>query len=80
MQGDTRVEPKSPRRAALLGLIFGVGHMYLGEWAKGILLLVVAIVVSVLTRFAAAPIFWIISPIWAYYDAKAYNRKAGYPE
>lgn len=80
IQDLTRVERKDPWLAALLGLIFGGGHMYLGEWAKGILLLIVAIVVSVLTRFAAAPVFWVISPLWAYYDAKAYNRKVGYPE
>jgi signal peptidase I len=81
MQGYKRVERKKPWLAALIGiLVVGFGHFYLGEWLKGILLIIVTIIISILTAFIAAPIFWIISCVWAYYDAKAYNRKAGYPE
>lgn len=75
------VERKKPWLAALLGiLIVGFGHFYLGMWLKGIGLIVLAIIVSLLTAFLGAPIIWIISCVWAYFDAKSYNRKAGYPE
>jgi predicted lipid-binding transport protein (Tim44 family) len=81
MQGYLQVGRKKPWLAALLGiLIVGVGHMYLGMWAKGIGILVIGIIVSVATGAILAPVVWIISCVWAYYDAKAYNRKAGYPE
>jgi TM2 domain-containing membrane protein YozV len=81
MQGYMRVDRKKPWLAALIGiLIVGFGHFYLGEWLKGIALIIVTIIVSIATAFIAAPIFWIISCVWAYYDAKAYNRKAGYAE
>jgi TM2 domain-containing membrane protein YozV len=72
---------KRPWLAALLGLlIVGVGHVYLGEWGKGIGLLVVGVILSLLTGGLLAPVMWIISCVWAYTDAKAYNRKAGYAE
>jgi signal peptidase I len=75
------VERKKPWLAALLGiLIVGFGHFYLGEWLKGVALMVVAVIGSLLIGFLAAPVFWIISCVWAYYDAKSYNRKAGYPD
>jgi TM2 domain-containing membrane protein YozV len=81
MQGYMRVERKKPWLAALLGiLVVGFGHFYLGKWLKGIALIIIAIIASVATGFLAAPIFWVISCVWAYYDAKAYNRQAGYPE
>jgi len=75
------VERKKPWLAALLGiLIVGFGHFYLGMWLKGIGLIVLAVIVSLLTAFLGAPVIWIISCVWAYYDAKSYNRKAGYPD
>jgi TM2 domain-containing membrane protein YozV len=78
---SARSDRKKPWLAALLGfLIFGAGHMYLGLWVKGILLLIVAVLVSLFTAGIGAIIFLIISPLWAYYDAKTYNREAGYPE
>jgi TM2 domain-containing membrane protein YozV len=81
IEGYLRVDRKRPWLAALLGiLIVGVGHMYLGMWAKGIALLVIGLIVSLVTGGILAPVFWIISCVWAYYDAKSYNRKAGYPE
>jgi TM2 domain-containing membrane protein YozV len=81
MQGVMRVDRKKPWLAALLGLVIvGLGHMYLGMWAKGIGLLVIGVIASVATGAILAPVFWIISCVWAYYDAKSYNRKAGYPE
>lgn len=68
---------KKPWLAALLGiLIVGVGHMYLGEWGKGIGLLVIALIASVLTGGILAPVFWIISCVWAYTDAKKINERA----
>jgi TM2 domain-containing membrane protein YozV len=76
-----RVGRKSPGLAALLGiLVVGLGHFYLGKWLKGLGLMVVAVIGSLLTGFILAPVFWIFSCAWAYYDAKDYNRKAGYPE
>jgi TM2 domain-containing membrane protein YozV len=81
MQGYMQVGRKKPWLAALLGiLIVGFGHFYLGMWLKGIGLIVLAVIVSLLTAFLGAPVIWIISCVWAYYDAKSYNRKAGYPE
>jgi len=79
MQGYVKVQPKKPGLAALLGiLIVGAGHMYLGKWAKGIALLIVGIIISVVTGGIAAPFIWIISCIWAYTDAKKFNAAAGY--
>lgn len=52
--------------------------MYVGKWLAGIGLLAVGVVVSVLTGGLAAPVFWIISVVWAYSAAKTYNRQAGY--
>jgi TM2 domain-containing membrane protein YozV len=79
MAGYVKVQPKKPWLAALLGIIFvGLGHFYLGEWGKGLLLLVVGIILSVLTGGILAPMFWVISCVWAYMDAKAYNRAVGY--
>ena len=77
MQGYKRVERKKPWLAALIGiLVVGFGYFYLGEWLKGILLIIVTIIISILTAFSSHTDFWIISCLWAYYDAKAYNRKA----
>jgi predicted lipid-binding transport protein (Tim44 family) len=74
------VDRKKPWLAALLGiLIVGLGHMYLAMWAKGIGLLVIGVIAALVTGGLLAPVFWIISCVWAYYDAKSYNRKAGYP-
>jgi len=72
---------KDPREAAVLGIIFvGLGHFYLGMWLKGIALILVTVIVTAVTSIFVAPVFWIISSVWAYYDAKSYNREAGYPE
>ena len=66
---------KKPWLAALLGiLIVGVGHMYLGEWGKGIGLLVLALILSAITGGILAPVFWIVSCVWAYTDAKKLNE------
>lgn len=81
MTGYLKVSPKRPWLAALLGiLVVGFGHFYLGKWLKGIGLIVVAIIGSLLTGFLLAPVFWIVSCVWAYTDAKAYNRAAGYAD
>jgi hypothetical protein len=72
---------KSPSEAALLGiLIVGLGHVYLGMWGKGIALFLITIVVILFTTVYIAPVFWIISCVWAYYDAKSYNREWGYSD
>jgi hypothetical protein len=79
MRGVMRVNPKKPWLAAVLGILFlGLGLFYVGKWGYGILLLIVGIIVSVFTAGLAAPIFWIISAVWAYYAAKSYNERAGY--
>jgi predicted lipid-binding transport protein (Tim44 family) len=81
MQGYMQVGRKKPWLAALLGiLIVGLGHMYLGMWAKGIGLLVIGVIATLITGGLLGPVFWIISCVWAYFDAKNYNRKAGYLE
>ena len=67
---------KKPWLAALLGiLIVGVGHMYLGEWGKGIGILVVALILSAITGGILAPVMWIVSCLWAYSDAKKHNER-----
>jgi hypothetical protein len=81
MQGHRRDDRKDPREAAILGIfVVGLGHLYLGMWAKGIGLFIVTVFAIVLTSVYVAPFFWIISCFWAYSDAKNYNRQAGYPE
>ena len=76
-----QADRKSPWEAAILGILMvGLGHFYLRMWSKGIALILVTIFVAILTSFLVAPVFWIISGVWAYYDAKSYNREAGYPE
>ena len=65
---------KRPWLAALLGiLVVGVGHMYLGEWGKGIGLLVISLILSVITGGLLAPVMWVVSCLWAYSDAKKLN-------
>ena len=74
-------DPKSPSHAALLGILFvGLGHFYLGMWGKGIGLILITIIATIFTTFFIAPVFWIISCVWAYYDAKSYNREWGYSD
>jgi uncharacterized membrane protein YvbJ len=80
-QDYRRVERKKPWLAALLGILMvGIGHMYLGMWAKGVALLVIGVIATLLSGGILAPVLWIISCVWAYYDAKSYNRKAGYQD
>jgi TM2 domain-containing membrane protein YozV len=70
---------KSPILPAILGIIIvGFGHFYLRKWVTGILLIVVTGIFVLLTTVLVAPVFWIISGVWAYYDAKNYNREAGF--
>jgi hypothetical protein len=74
-------DPKSPSDAALLGILFvGLGHFYLGMWGKGIGLILITIIATIFTTVFIAPVFWIISCVWAYYDAKSYNREWGYSD
>jgi ribosomal protein S27AE len=74
-------DSKSPSDAALLGILFvGLGHFYLGMWGKGIGLILITIIATIFTTFFIAPVFWIISCVWAYYDAKSYNREWGYSD
>jgi TM2 domain-containing membrane protein YozV len=66
---------KRPWLAALLGiLIVGVGHMYLGEWAKGIGILLISLILSAISGGILAPVMWIVSCVWAYSDAKKINE------
>ena len=77
--GDIRPKRKSPGLAAILGILFvGLGHAYLGMWGKAIGLFVIAIIASLLTAGILAPVFWIVSCVWAYTSAKELNRLNGY--
>jgi zinc-ribbon domain len=73
-------DPKSPMDAALLGFfLIGFGHFYLRMWGKGILLILLTILTAAFLRTSYIfLVFFIISPVWAYYDAKSYNREWGY--
>jgi zinc-ribbon domain len=73
-------DPKSPMDAALLGFfLIGFGHFYLRMWGKGILLILLTILTAAFLRTSYIfMVFFIISPAWAYYDAKSYNREWGY--
>jgi TM2 domain-containing membrane protein YozV len=78
-QNYVKATRKSPGLAALLGiLIVGLGHAYLGMWGKAIGLFIVAIIATLLTGGLLAPVFWIVSCIWAYTSAKEMNRLNGY--
>ncbi len=56
---------KDPTLACLLNLLLlGTGHMYLGQVAKGLLILVVGIVLGMIVWPATA-----LVAIWAMYDA-----------
>jgi TM2 domain-containing membrane protein YozV/ribosomal protein S27AE len=73
-------DSKSPMDAALLGFfLIGFGHFYLRMWGKGILLILLTLLTAAfLSTSFIFLIFFIISPVWAYYDAKNYNREWGY--
>lgn len=75
---------KSPVVAAILSLlIVGLGHFYIGKWWRGLAFLIAAPVVLLLTIWMlglGVIIVWIIATIDAYMQAKARNRRAGYPE
>jgi TM2 domain-containing membrane protein YozV len=62
--------PKDPALMCVLSvLIVGLGQIILGQTAKGIVILVSAIAISVLTcgyGLALAPVFWVISGLDAY--------------
>jgi len=75
-------DPKSPMDAALLGFfLIGFGHFYLRMWGKGILLILLTILTAAFLRTSYIfLVFFIISPVWAYYDAKSYNREWGYSD
>ena len=71
---------KNPTDAFILGLlVVGLGHIYLGKWGKGLALFLITVVATLFITIYLAPVFWIISCVSAYYDAKSYNRGWGYP-
>jgi TM2 domain-containing membrane protein YozV len=78
----------SPALAAILGFIPGVGAIYNGQYAKGIIHAVVfGMLISILSSGAAAgfePLFGILTTVWyLYMPIEAYNtakkRAAGEP-
>ncbi|MBI5892477.1 MAG: TM2 domain-containing protein [Deltaproteobacteria bacterium] len=53
--------PKNPIAAGILSvLILGVGHMYLGQVLKGVVLLIGGVILIISTGFLAAPVVWIV--------------------
>jgi len=69
-QGYQKQNLKSPGLAAVLSfLIVGLGQIYNGQIAKGLLLLLGAIISGVLMLILIGFIFWIIIWLYAIYDA-----------
>jgi TM2 domain-containing membrane protein YozV len=82
---------KDPLVALLLGLIlglfglWGIGHIYIGQTLKGLILLVVGVVLGFLLLFSGLFIFifliglviWLWQAFDAYRAAEEYNRRAG---
>lgn len=63
-------ERKNPGLAAVLSfLVVGLGQIYNGQIAKGLLLLVGAIISGVLMLVLIGFVFWFIIWIYAIYDA-----------
>jgi len=67
---------KDPILACLLSLLLaGIGHIYLGQTFKGLVVLVIAIAVGIPTRgIAAIPV-----TAWAMYDAYKTAKKREQP-
>lgn len=72
-------DQKSPGIAAVLSvLIPGLGHIYIGEITKGVLMIVLAVVFAILTLFLIGFllyfVLWIYGIVDAYRGAERYNR------
>lgn len=69
-QGYPPGKLKSPGLAAVLSfLILGLGQIYNGQIAKGLLLLLAAMISGVLMLILIGFIFWIVIWLYAIYDA-----------
>ena len=76
------IVPKSPGVALLLSLLIpGVGSIYAGNVALGVIILVASLIADVLCLvvigFVLAPAVWIWGMIAAYLDAQRWNRERG---
>ena len=66
---------KDPILACLLNLLLlGIGHMYLGQVAKGLLILAVGIALGMFAWPATA-----VVAVWAMYDAYKIAKEMGQP-
>lgn len=70
--------PKDPLLAAFLSgcCIAGIGQIYLGQIGKGLVIMLVQVVLSVITGGAAAPFCWVVGGVDAYQVGK--KLKNGY--
>ena len=69
VQGAQQIAPsgKSANTATILScLIVGVGQMYLGQVAKGVVMLVASIILAALTGGISGAVTWIIGMVDAY--------------
>jgi TM2 domain-containing membrane protein YozV len=54
-------KPKNPGTALVLGFfISGLGHMYLGEWSRGIMVLIIAFVLGGVAFYFFDYFGWVI--------------------
>ncbi len=68
--------PKDPFGMAVLSLlIVGLGQIVLGQKAKGVAMLLGAIILGVLTAGLAAPVIWLIAAVDAYKVAKKLKER-----
>ncbi len=75
---------KNPGVAAVLSFfITGLGQIYNGQIAKGVLFIIIqainALSMYVLIGFITFPIFWIWGMVDAYRTAEKINKKTSYP-
>ena len=78
MKGPQVVIARSPKSVGLsliLTILFGPLGMLYANIVHGIIMIVLAFIIGVITLGFGAVITWPISIIWGYLDAKSYNRK-----
>ena len=67
--------PKSVGLSLILTILFGPLGMLYANIVHGIIMIVLAFIIGVITLGFGAVITWPISIIWGYLDVKSYNRK-----
>ena len=78
MKGPQVVIARSPKSVGLsliLTILFGPLGMLYANVVHGIIMIVLAFIIGVITLGFGAVITWPISIIWGYLDVKSYNRK-----